>query len=561
MTKPWWVRIPGRIEFELDALRDACSEVAILMQDDESGRLSVAFAFELDGTRYGLRAEFPAAYPYTRPMVYGDQRYFKWHQNPFGKNLCLLGRNAENWDPSYSLARHLTEQLPKLIASASTVNAQIAAELEELQAEPFTTFLEYQPNSSMLLLDSLATTDRSKGTFKANIAANAGALRGAVSGIRDDRSQLLLDVPPGSLAATNFSKTLCGNWYRLSERPQQASAIECIRQIVETYPQARKRRWTTHQGKRVEVIGVLVPEEVGWRETGESIFFVLVEQEKKPGGRTVETAKFIRTFRADPQSMSMRVPELSGLDSKRILIAGVGSIGAPCALEFARSGIGALNLLDGDFVEPGNSVRWPLGTLYAGAAKVAALQHFITANYPFTRVLPFPVDVGSEAYTLQIQDSAEKDIDLIFDATADRGISFLLADRARELNIPYVAISSTHGNWGGTVLAIRPGDTKGCWWCLCKHLEEGSLPLPSCGPVTSVQAAGCASPTFTGANFDAMEVSLMGVRLAVSILANGYPKYDWDYASVSLRTPGGDVAVPQWRTERLARHCSCSNHS
>src|ERR1017187_10450810 len=94
VTKPWWVRIPGRIEFELDALRDACSEVAILMQDDESGRLSVAFAFELDGTRYGLRAEFPAAYPYTRPMVYGDQRYFKWHQNPFGKNLSLLGRNA-----------------------------------------------------------------------------------------------------------------------------------------------------------------------------------------------------------------------------------------------------------------------------------------------------------------------------------------------------------------------------------------------------------------------------------------------------------------------------------
>src|SRR5579864_9007258 len=44
-----------------------------------------------------LRAEFPDFYPYVRPEVYATTLDLERHQNPFGKNLCLLGRRSDVW--------------------------------------------------------------------------------------------------------------------------------------------------------------------------------------------------------------------------------------------------------------------------------------------------------------------------------------------------------------------------------------------------------------------------------------------------------------------------------
>ena len=561
MVDPWWTAIPGRLEFELEALRRVCSDVVVYTQNEESGQLGIKAVFEFDEKSYPLRAEFPACYPFTRPMVYAEESTFKWHQNPYGKNLCLLGRTAENWLPTHTLARHLSEQMPKLIASNATSDQNIAAELEELQAEPFSTFLHYQPNSSMVLLHELPSSDRNKGPFLAACAPFDGALRGALLGLRDDQNKQLISISDAVITAMQFTKQIHGKWYRLEARPRTANAKNILDQIASIHPEVRKRNWTTHRDKRFEVIGVLLPEEDGWRATGESMIFVIVQAHNAPGGRKSETAEFVRTFRAEPSTLSARVPEMVGLRDKRILLAGVGSLGAFCAIEFARNGIGRMNLVDGDFVEAGNSVRWQLGIASSGLPKVNALQNYIVANHPFTQVAVCPVDVGSEAYTLGIEAQLHEGVDLVFDATAERGISYLLSERARALGIPYLGVTSTQGNWGGTVVTLRPERKSPCWVCLCKHLEDGSLQLPACGPEARVQVGGCASPTFTGAYMDSSEAALMAVRLAVSLLASGYPAYDWEYATVSLRETNGTAIPPRWSTASLTCHVDCPNHS
>jgi hypothetical protein len=561
VVAPWWAAIAGRLEFELEALRSVCSDVVVYKQDEESGQLGIKLVFEWDEKIYPLRAEFPASYPFTRPMVYAEENSFKWHQNPYGKNLCMLGRTAENWLPTHTLAQHLTEQMPKLIASNAASDQAVAAELEELQAEPFSTFLHYQTNSSMVLLNEMPSSERNQGTFLAACAPFDGTLRGALVELRDDQNKQLIRMSDAVTTAMHFTKQIPGKWYRLQARPRTAFANDLLEDIATIYPEVQRHNWTTHRDKRFEVIGVLLPEEDGWRATGESMIFVLVQIHKSAAGRKSETADFIRTFRSDPNTLSARVPEMTGLRDRRILLAGVGSLGGFCAVEFARNGIGRLNLVDGDVVEAGNSVRWQLGVAAAGFRKVHALQNYIAANHPFTQVAAAPVDVGTDGYSLGVEAQLYEHVDLIFDATAERGISYLLSERARALEIPYVGVTSTQGNWGGTVLTLKPGQKAPCWICLCKHWEDGNLSLPACGPEVTVQVGGCASPTFTGVYMDSSEAALMAVRLATSILASGYPAYDWDYATVSLRETNGAAIAPRWNTATLVCHADCQNHS
>jgi molybdopterin/thiamine biosynthesis adenylyltransferase len=561
MGRPWWIEIAGRLDFEVEALRDICSEVAIYKQDEDSGQLGIKAVFEFNGAQYPLRAEFPALYPFTRPMVYAEESLFRWHQNPYGKNLCLLGRTAENWSPMYTLARHLSEQMPKLIESNNTQDENKAADLEELQAEPFTVFLQYQLNSSMLVLHDLPHTDRSKGTFLAACLPFDGTFRGATLGLRDDQSRQLIGLSNAITAAMQFTKEIHGKWYRMGGKPSTASAEDFLRQIEASHPEVRKRTWTTHRDRKFEVIGVLLPEEKGWRTAGESIVFLIVQEHKRPSGKKSTTTEFLRTYRSDQATLSARLPEMAGLQNKRILLAGAGSLGALCALEFARNGVGRMNLVDGDLVEAGNSVRWPLGIASAGLAKVIALQKYIAANNPFTQVAACPVDVGSEAYTLETERQLFEQVDLVFDATAERGISYLLSERARTFGIPYVSVTSTQGNWGGIVIKLTPGREAPCWICLSKHWADGTLPTPATGPEARIQVGGCASPTFTGSYMDSSEPGLMGARLAISLLGSSYPSYDWDYAAVSMRGPDGKGIPPLWRTASLTKHPDCENHS
>jgi hypothetical protein len=319
----------------------------------------------------------------------------------------------------------------------------------------------------------------------------------------------------------------------------------------------------------VDVVGVLYPEEFQYRnKTGDGWIFYVRYKHRNDAGLFRTYHCLVRSSRFGQTDLSARIPELYALRNQKVAFFGLGCIGAPSALQLARSGIGQLRILDDDFVDAGPTVRWPLGISVVGGRKAKVLAKHITANYPYTRVIPFshrvgramPQDRTDRGVLAEMLDGAE----LIYDASAEGGVQRLLSDFALEYKIPYLCVYTTPGAWGGVVARVRPELTQGCWSCLQYHFADGSIPMPPDNGKSLIQPEGCSSPTFTGASFDVEQIALSGVRMAVSTLSErmvyAYPTIDWDVEIISLLDKHGKLVPATIQPFQLTRHPKCQNH-
>ncbi|MCF8035318.1 MAG: ThiF family adenylyltransferase [Desulfobacteraceae bacterium] len=279
---------------------------------------------------------------------------------------------------------------------------------------------------------------------------------------------------------------------------------------------------------------------------------------------------FLQPHRGGLQDVSARLPFLAGMNNKKVSLIGLGCLGAPCALELARSGIGQLHLVDDDTVDLGTTVRWPFGSSEIGNYKVDVLERFIQENYPYTNVTKSfcnlgiaPLDPIGDSNHLEEVERVFQESDLVFDASANLNVNHLLSDLAQERQLPYLAITVTYGAWGGHIVRVRPGKTVGCWQCYRRFLDgDQTIPYAHGDPRGLVQPGGCGTPTYTGAGFDALEIAMGGVRMAASTLTeneqNGYPTTPWDVAVINLRNATGEMIPPHWQTFPLQKHPGCA---
>jgi hypothetical protein len=96
--------------------------------------------------------------------------------------------------------------------------------------------------------------------------------------------------------------------------------------------------------------------------------------------------------------------------------------------------------------------------------------------------------------------------------------------------------------------------------CLKYHLTSGDIKLPPQDETGGIQPRGCGDPTFTGGSFDLQNVSLAGVRLAISTLCNAEGEYgnvSWNLAILEMVDGEGNPVVPVWRTYDLEIHPDC----
>ena len=78
---------------------------------------------------------------------------------------------------------------------------------------------------------------------------------------------------------------------------------------------------------------------------------------------------------------------MARLAAARVLVVGVGGVGSWCAEALARTGIGALTLVDDDVVQPSNVNRQCPATAAAiGRPKVEAMRERILAVNPACEV-------------------------------------------------------------------------------------------------------------------------------------------------------------------------------
>jgi molybdopterin/thiamine biosynthesis adenylyltransferase len=563
--RKWWDRWPGRLEFELEQLEAA----GIPFERDEeafaAGSVVLRMWPTVGGERVFLIARFPDFYPYVRFEVEAPELDLDHHQAPFRRNLCLIGGDTKNWHTRDTLAGFINGQLPLVLKTGRSGDRAEVDGLEEPQGEPFSVYYTAYQDST-LLIDGGWSIDNTvaAGELVIGVKEDAGEiLRGAVLDVKDADGRTLGQLDPA--LARLYPKTLRCRWVRLDEPIREEDAGIFFGKLFSLHPSLSNPWWKHIVGGRMDVIGVLFPEEVGWRKKGDGwVFGVRLQLRGSKGYGRGDNVYLARAARAGRSDLAARVPELRALRDSKIAVAGLGGLGSPSALEFARAGAKQLRILDRDIVEPGTTVRWALGIPASGVRKADALKEFIDTNYPYTEVVPYVHQIGNVLSDgpsdLEVLDSFLEGVDLVYDATAEVGIQHLLSALAAERGIPYVCVSTTRGAWGGLVARIRPRQTAGCWVCLQYRLEDESIPPPPADPEGGTQPAGCASPTFTGTGFDVSEIALAGVRLAVSTISAGdtgaYPDVDWDVAVVSLRE--GRLIAPRWDTFPLNQHPSCS---
>lgn len=576
MLRAWWERWPGRLEWELGELTAAGVAHQLDPAAREAGYIRLDLWPEIDGERLHLVALFPDLYPFFRFEVLAPDLELPHHQHPFQKNLCLLGRATFNWDSDDSLAGFLRTRLPQVLRAGRAEDPAAAVGLEERQGEPFGDYYPYEPRSS-LLVDSAWTIGPGEAGGRLVIGAEgppARLLRGAVLEIRAAAGRVLVGADP--TLTRRYAHVLKGRWVRSPVPIGEGDPTRFLNALVALDPRLERPLWQDVEGGRLDVIGVLFPEEVGWRRNGDGWAFLVrtdaTQAPRRDAGKRgaivgQEVRYLARPGRAGRGDLAARVPELGPLADRRVALFGLGALGAPLALDLARAGLGGLRLLDHDVVEAGTTVRWPFGLGVVGYPKATVLADTIGMHYPYSEARPFvhrlggmPDDVRADRVVL---DEVLAGVDLIVDATAEWGVHHALDALARERGLPYLYAFATPGYWGGLVARIRPGKTAGCWGCLELALRDGgAIPRPPHDPAGSVQPPGCAEPTAPGAGFDVAQVALAAVRLAVGTLTAGapgaYPDVDWDVATVALRDRAGRAIAPRWDTFALDRHPECA---
>ena len=572
----WWNRYPKAYEAEIAGLDSLGSPWRKDEGAFQNGLLVVDLDYKLgDGRNISLRATYPDSYPYFAPTVELPELIFPRHQNPLGKNLCLLARNGEEWSPGTdTLAALLKEQLPRLIAVvAETAESEFVKSEEDHTGEPLSNFLPYASECMIVVPDELPSAQHSCGRLVLHVRELTAGLKdppyvnGVIRTIADLNRKPLVEF---SVKTPAYTKDMTGFWLRLKDRPDipanKQPEIVFIEMMQKGVPAFDKAVQAAKRGQ-IFIAGFTYQDEISWRKNDEDWVFIAVRVKlETKGARAAQfEMRFIKADWGGEQAWLNRAPDLRPLRSKSVLVVGLGSLGSPLVMQLARAGIGHVHLVDFDQLQVGNTIRWALGWRYAGCNKTRALHGQINAEYPYTTVNSHQVHLGGLSHPDLTSDyelilELIKSVDLVIDAAASHRVSHFLSDLCLETKKNYVWLTTTPGCAGGIVGRIRSGHTKGCWNCFQRGLNNGKYLLPADGGDNEIQPGGCSQPTFIGAGVDSDEVALLASRLSIATLcsesSNGYPDFEWEVAVGNFR--GTKVSsAPEWKTYTLESDNSC----
>lgn len=571
----WWERFPRLLERELDTFgRHGATFQEVTRRSD---LLILEVTWPRDGADdLLLRVGFSPLHPFCRPSVSAPGLDLNRHQHPITKGLCLITQESGQWDPSQPVADFIAEQLPQVLEAVAHRAAgrwEEAAALEENTPDAISAYLGADPEDHSVIhfkIDQPVPKDR---MGLADIIAHARfAESPAFEAILQSAKPLKGPWLAGRFliphAGTGWS-SVPARWIRMQPpATTDANVLLAAAEEVAANAAALDRRsheaWCAIAKADISITAIRLCEEVeyGADGMGEGWLFVVARRDHK---RRV-TASVVRGA-GIPNDLQVRVPSAGALRDKKVLLIGCGAIGSFVACELARAGVGGLTLFDKDVLEPGNSVRWPLGRSHWGLSKVLSLQLHLSREYPWTLVTPIRGTIGgSTTDENEIKEADEGPVavlegliraaDVVIDATASDECWYALAFLCREADKPLAIGYATEGAAGGVVIAI-PGRAAFCLSCLSRHWKDGTLPQPAVDPTGTVLPIGCNQPTFTGGGYDLQEVSLQVVRTVLSLVDDDDHDRDWDMAVLSHRV-GKRRVLPHWTGQRLERHAECA---
>jgi hypothetical protein len=270
----WWEWNPQILEDERESLR----ALGIQFSEDPVAERAGIKRLELSAVRVGddtidLSVIYPDLYPYFRFEVFASGLDLRHHQNPFQKNLCVMGRDTYNWRVGDTIGAVIRERLPDVMrAGRATVAAEVQG-IEENQAEPFTDYYSYEPHSIVLMEAGMRVDpNQAGGTFTIGTQVPADQrpsrfLRGALLKIDHYDSRLVVEATAPIKELYNGQK-ISGRWHRLPAPPLVDGGTRML-QLLRAKDQRMSTLFPTEVegGGQLSVAAAVFEEERSWRGT------------------------------------------------------------------------------------------------------------------------------------------------------------------------------------------------------------------------------------------------------------------------------------------------------
>ena len=220
----------------------------------------------------------------------------------------------------------------------------------------------------------------------------------------------------------------------------------------------------------------------------------------------------------DEESLILRAgPDASLLRTIRATLFGAGALGGHVGTTLAESGLGYLDIVDGDVLLPENVVRHVAGHDQVGALKVQAVHRAISRHAPWTEVGEFPEAPVTPARIQELILNA----DIVVDATGNDAFVPALAMVAFEMSKPLVSGALYRG---GSVARVQrqmlPGDTP-------IHLrQEGpqypAIPSGNGDSDFATPPLGCSAPVNNAPPASVLGCSALTVQVVVDALTGRF---------------------------------------
>jgi ThiF family len=569
-VRPWTETFPDRLEhelaeFERRGLRFELDEGHLR----ETGAIMLTGALTHHGEEVELQVVYPDSFPFMRPEVFAPTLMLERHQNPVERNLCLLERSTLAWSVSDTGAWLVAERVPHLLRLLA-VGGEALAKEEAPQGEPASSYFKIEAGAVVFVPEAMLhlPAEHTSGVFRLATRANEPPqqlLRACLSKVstRDDRGgKMTLAELSGPLKDRFTGKAIEGRWVRLPAFPEGNLPRDLMSAAVAVNPALGSPRWQRLPGGGdMSVVGVVAQDEVAQGIWQDAWLFVVGIRANAKAQMGIYTAAGQRLTRPD---LLTRLPAAARLNDRSVGVVGLGSLGAPVAVELLRAQVGELRVLDFDVVEAGNVVRWTHGISAVGYRKTGVIGGWAMSEFPFTNVVGFDLRIGGVPAPSRAASNGElreaeglsrflDSLDVVVDASGELGVQHLIATVADEQDVGQVFAWGTEGGWGGAVASLSP-DSGGCWMCLQLAFADGSIGLPPAAPDAPFQPRGCTDPTFAAAGFSLTPIVAQTARCTARLLAGEGTN---EVHVCSLQREEGELPAPVWVTSVIPVHPEC----
>lgn len=138
----------------------------------------------------------------------------------------------------------------------------------------------------------------------------------------------------------------------------------------------------------------------------------------------------------DEQNLMLRAgPDAALLRTRRAAVFGAGALGGYAAAAIAQSGLGFMDLVDGDMLLPGNVARHVAGHQHVGKTKTTAVQAIVNEHAPWTIISAY----HESPFTPHEISRRIENADIIIDATGNAAFTYSLAMTASDAGKPLVS--------------------------------------------------------------------------------------------------------------------------